>query len=130
LRDDDENILMLGLMLLGAHWLQGDSLSKAKQTGPLRVYHLVAHSGIQGAGVALITGQCMARVSRMASSYGHRRGEGKGADNVRPGPGVAHRLQGPVARLNPEIRMAIDWAIYILVALIFVTGSLPMWWWL
>jgi hypothetical protein len=36
--------------------LQGDFLSKAKQSGPLRVYHLVAHSGIQGAGVALVTG--------------------------------------------------------------------------
>jgi len=47
--------------LLAAHWLadyplQGDFLSKAKQSGPLRVYHLIAHAGIQGAGVALVTG--------------------------------------------------------------------------
>ncbi|MEH7834458.1 MULTISPECIES: hypothetical protein [Rhizobium] len=27
-----------------------------KQSGPLRVYHLTAHSGIQGAGVAVVTG--------------------------------------------------------------------------
>ncbi len=54
-------ILMLALMLLGAHWvcdypLQGDFLAKAKQSGPLRAYHLVAHAGIQGAAVALVTG--------------------------------------------------------------------------
>ncbi|RXT18842.1 hypothetical protein B5P46_28100 [Rhizobium leguminosarum] len=52
---------MLALLLLGAHWLcdyplQGQFLSDAKQSGPLRVYHLVAHSGIQGAGVAVVTG--------------------------------------------------------------------------
>jgi hypothetical protein len=55
------DILMLALMLLGAHWLadyplQGEFLSGAKQNGPLRVYHLIAHAGIQGAGVALATG--------------------------------------------------------------------------
>ncbi|TAW01658.1 DUF3307 domain-containing protein [Rhizobium ruizarguesonis] len=52
---------MLALLLLGAHWLcdyplQGQFLSDAKQSGPLRVYHLIAHSGIQGAGVAVVTG--------------------------------------------------------------------------
>ncbi|NLS07849.1 DUF3307 domain-containing protein [Rhizobium sp. P32RR-XVIII] len=56
-----ESVLTLALMLLAVHWLldyplQGDFLSKAKQSGPLRVYHLIAHSGIQGAGVAVITG--------------------------------------------------------------------------
>ena len=56
-----ENLLMLGVMLLGAHWLcdyplQGQFLSDAKQSGPLRIYHLIAHSGIQGAGVAVVTG--------------------------------------------------------------------------
>ncbi|MFA1674816.1 DUF3307 domain-containing protein [Rhizobium mongolense] len=55
-----ENFLMMALMLLGTHWrcdypLQGEFLSDAKQSGPLRVYHLIAHSGIQGAGVAVIT---------------------------------------------------------------------------
>lgn len=55
------DILMLALMLLGAHWLcdyplQGQFLSDAKAKGPLRFYHLVAHSGIQGAGVAIVTG--------------------------------------------------------------------------
>jgi hypothetical protein len=48
-------------LLLAAHWvadypLQGDFLAKAKQQGPLRVYHLVAHAGIQGAAVTLVTG--------------------------------------------------------------------------
>ncbi|TAX45946.1 DUF3307 domain-containing protein (plasmid) [Rhizobium leguminosarum] len=56
-----EHYLMLALLLLGAHWLcdyplQGQFLSDAKQSGPLRVYHLIAHSGIQGAGVAVVTG--------------------------------------------------------------------------
>lgn len=52
---------MMLLMLLAAHWvadypLQGDFLAKAKQQGPLRVYHLVAHAGIHGGAVALVTG--------------------------------------------------------------------------
>lgn len=56
-----EPILMMALMLLGAHWLcdyplQGQFLSDAKTKGPLRFYHLVAHSGIQGAAVAVVTG--------------------------------------------------------------------------
>lgn len=56
-----ESILWLALMLLAVHWLldyplQGQFLSDAKQSGPLRVYHLIAHSGIQGAGVAVVTG--------------------------------------------------------------------------
>lgn len=56
-----ENILMLALLLLGAHWLcdyplQGQFLSDAKAKGPLRFYHLVAHAGIQGAAVAVVTG--------------------------------------------------------------------------
>jgi hypothetical protein len=55
-----ETVLTLALMLLAMHWLcdyplQGQFLSDAKQSGPLRVYHLIAHSGIQGAGVALVT---------------------------------------------------------------------------
>lgn len=56
-----EPVLMMALMLLGAHWvcdypLQGEFLSTAKQKGPLRLYHLVAHAGIHGAAVALVTG--------------------------------------------------------------------------
>jgi hypothetical protein len=52
---------MMLLMLLVAHWvadypLQGDFLAKAKQSGPLRLYHLVAHAGIHGGAVALATG--------------------------------------------------------------------------
>jgi len=55
------DILMLALMLLGAHWLadyplQGQFLSDAKVKGPLRFYHLVAHAGIHGAAVSLVTG--------------------------------------------------------------------------
>jgi hypothetical protein len=55
-----EHYLMLALLLLGAHWLcdyplQGQFLSDAKAKGPMRVYHLVAHAGIQGAGVALVS---------------------------------------------------------------------------
>lgn len=53
--------LTLILYLLAAHWvcdypLQGDFLANAKMNGPLRVYHLIAHSGIHAAAVALITG--------------------------------------------------------------------------
>lgn len=49
------------LMLLAAHWvcdypLQGDFLSRAKQSGPLRIYHLVAHAGIHAGAVFLVTG--------------------------------------------------------------------------
>lgn len=56
-----EQILLLAVLLLGSHWLcdyplQGQFLSTAKAAGPLRAYHLVAHAGIQGAGVALVTG--------------------------------------------------------------------------
>lgn len=56
-----EAVLMLALMLLAAHWvadypLQGDFLATAKQNGPMRVYHLVAHAGIHGGAVALVTG--------------------------------------------------------------------------
>lgn len=56
-----EAALTLALMLLAAHWvadypLQGDFLAKAKQQGPLRLYHLIAHSGIHGGAVALVTG--------------------------------------------------------------------------
>ncbi len=56
-----ESMMMLALMLLGAHWLcdyplQGQFLSDAKAAGPLRIYHLVAHAGIHGAAVALVTG--------------------------------------------------------------------------
>lgn len=56
-----EGLLGVGLILLAAHWicdypLQGDFLATAKSKGPLRVYHLIAHSGIHGGAVALITG--------------------------------------------------------------------------
>ena len=56
-----ESVLMLAVLLLGAHWvcdypLQGDFLATAKQKGPLRFYHLWAHAGIHGAAVALVTG--------------------------------------------------------------------------
>lgn len=56
-----EALMMLALLLLGAHWLcdyplQGHFLSDAKIHGPLRIYHMVAHAGIHGAAVALITG--------------------------------------------------------------------------
>lgn len=56
-----DSMLMMALMLIGAHWLcdyplQGRFLSDAKAKGPLRLYHLVAHAGIHGASVALVTG--------------------------------------------------------------------------
>lgn len=56
-----EEIAYMGLMLLAAHWvadypLQGDFLAKSKFEGPLRVYHLIAHAGIHGGAVALVTG--------------------------------------------------------------------------
>jgi hypothetical protein len=56
-----EAMLMLAVLLLGAHWvcdypLQGDFLANAKFNGPLRFYHLVAHAGIHGSSVALVTG--------------------------------------------------------------------------
>ena len=54
-------IVLTLLYLLAAHWvadypLQGDFLAKAKQSGPLRIYHLIAHAGIHGGAVALVTG--------------------------------------------------------------------------
>lgn len=54
-------ILQLTLFLLAAHWvadypLQGDFLAKAKADGPLRAYHLIAHAGIHGCAVAIVTG--------------------------------------------------------------------------
>jgi len=56
-----EAALILLLLLLAAHWvcdypLQGDFLANAKASGPLRVYHLTAHTGIHGGAVALVTG--------------------------------------------------------------------------
>lgn len=56
-----EPALYMALMLLAAHWLadyplQGPFLSEAKVIGPLRFYHLVAHAGIHGGAVALVTG--------------------------------------------------------------------------
>lgn len=56
-----EHLAIVAFYLLAAHWLcdyplQGQFLSDAKAKGPLRVYHLVAHAGIQGAAVALVTG--------------------------------------------------------------------------
>lgn len=49
------------LLLIFAHWvadypLQGEFLAKAKQEGPLRAYHLMAHAGIHGGAVMIITG--------------------------------------------------------------------------
>lgn len=49
------------ILLLAAHWvadypLQGDFLATAKAEGPLRVYHLIAHAGIHGVAVFLVTG--------------------------------------------------------------------------
>lgn len=54
-------LLVTAFLLLAAHWvadypLQGEFLATAKRLGPMRVYHLVAHAGIQGAGVILVTG--------------------------------------------------------------------------
>lgn len=56
-----EAFITLLFLLLAAHWiadypLQGDFLATAKQNGPLREYHLIAHSGIHGAFVMIITG--------------------------------------------------------------------------
>ena len=66
------DIVMLALMLLGAHWLadyplQGQFLSDAKRIGPLRFYHLVAHAGIQGAGVAFVTGNAWLGLAEWAA---------------------------------------------------------------
>lgn len=52
-----EPILLLFMQLLLLHWLmdyplQGDFLSKAKEHGPLRRYHLFAHAGMHGCAVA------------------------------------------------------------------------------
>ncbi|MDG3577139.1 DUF3307 domain-containing protein [Rhizobium sp. YJ-22] len=58
---DIVTVATLALMLLAAHWvadypLQGEFLATAKFKGPLRAYHLVAHAGIHGGAVALVTG--------------------------------------------------------------------------
>lgn len=57
-------IATIAILLMGAHWvcdysLQGDFLAKAKFEGPLRAYHLVAHAGIHGAAVTLVTGSLL-----------------------------------------------------------------------
>lgn len=67
-----ESMLMMALMLLGAHWvcdypLQGQFLSDAKQKGPLRPYHLIAHAGIHGAAVAVITGNVWIGIAEWAA---------------------------------------------------------------
>lgn len=57
-------MIELLLLLLAAHWvadypLQGDFLARAKAdfaSCEIRVYHLVAHAGIHGGAVALVTG--------------------------------------------------------------------------
>lgn len=56
-----ETLFIVFFLLLVGHWiadypLQGDFLSTAKQKGPLRFYHLIAHSGIHGGFVMIITG--------------------------------------------------------------------------
>lgn len=56
-----ESLAHVALALIAAHWLadyplQGQFLSEAKVKGPLRLYHLVAHAGIHGGAVALVTG--------------------------------------------------------------------------
>jgi hypothetical protein len=48
--------MLLGMLWICDYPLQGQFLSDAKAKGPLRVYHLIAHAGIHGAGVALVTG--------------------------------------------------------------------------
>jgi len=58
-------------LLLAAHWLadyplQGDFLAQAKAKGPLRIYHLVAHAGIQGAAVYVVTGSVMLGLAEWA----------------------------------------------------------------
>lgn len=55
-----ETMTTLLVMMFAAHWLcdyplQGPFLSDAKVNGPLRFYHLVAHAGIHGGAVALVT---------------------------------------------------------------------------
>lgn len=56
-----DEILTMGLLLCGGHWLadyplQSDFMAKAKVAGPLRAYHLIAHAGIHSAVVLLVTG--------------------------------------------------------------------------
>jgi hypothetical protein len=53
-----------------------------------------------------------------------RSGKDKG-DKARPRPDILQYLRNVMAGLQPGI----GWAIYLaLVALIFLMGSLPMWW--
>lgn len=56
-----DSLPLILFMLLAAHWvadypLQGDFLARTKAEGPLRAYHLIAHAGIHGGAVALVTG--------------------------------------------------------------------------
>lgn len=64
-------ILTMGLLLCAGHWLadyplQSDFLVKAKVEGPLRAYHLVAHAGIHGAVVLLVTGHVLLGLAEWA----------------------------------------------------------------
>lgn len=68
------SLLALIFLLLAAHFvadypLQGDFLSRAKAEGPLRRYHLFAHSGIQAAGVFIVTGVVWLGLLEWAAHY-------------------------------------------------------------
>ncbi len=65
-------MLTLALYLLAAHFvcdypLQGDFLSRAKQDGPLRLWHLVGHATIHGAAVSLVTGSIAMGLAEIAA---------------------------------------------------------------
>lgn len=67
-----EAVMTMALMLIGAHWvcdypLQGEFLATAKFKGPLRSYHLIAHAGIHGAAVALVTGNVFIGLAEWAT---------------------------------------------------------------
>ncbi|TWF56446.1 DUF3307 domain-containing protein [Neorhizobium alkalisoli] len=54
------DLFALIILLCGAHWLgdyafQSGYLAGAKTSGPLRIYHLIAHAGIHGMLIFLVT---------------------------------------------------------------------------
>lgn len=98
-----ELYFLIFFLLLFGHWLadyplQGDYLSKTKSEGPLRVYHLIAHSGIHGGMVLLITGSWILGLTEW----------------------IAHTIIDEL-RIRGKITFAVDQALHIACKWIYVT---------
>lgn len=69
-----DNFVAVFFMLMVMHFicdypLQGDFLSHAKKYGPIRLYHLLAHSTIQAGGVFLVTGSLVLGTAELIAHF-------------------------------------------------------------